>query len=142
MYQNNSNNNNAFLEDLYILWNKHNWNCNRTWEEYKSGFGKIHSDTGYWIGLEILHQITNPPVKLHVFCDYDGKGWNLDYDNFTVSSEKDSYRLNVDYRQGKKNCKIYCGWISTFHYFVLVYSQFKLIYRVIIEVTRHGRIFL
>ena len=30
---------------------------NKGWEEYKNGFGEIGSD--YWIGLEILHNITS-----------------------------------------------------------------------------------
>jgi hypothetical protein len=30
---------------------------NKGWEDYKNGFGELGSD--YWIGLEILHNITS-----------------------------------------------------------------------------------
>ena len=31
----------------------------KSWEEYKSGFGEIGSD--YWVGLETIHELTSGP---------------------------------------------------------------------------------
>lgn len=85
------------LGSVYIMWHTGLWNYNRTWEDYKTGFGKLGANSDYWIGLEMLHQITNPPVKLIVNCE--GTWYaptKSKYENFSVLSEKEFYKLNVN----------------------------------------------
>lgn len=82
------------LGSVYVLLNKYNSRFNRTWEEYKNGFGNPGT-MDYWIGLEMLHKITNPPVLLVAYCKTGDTGSATTYHNFTVSSESDFYRMSV-----------------------------------------------
>lgn len=66
------------------------------WNEYKGGFGKFDSD--YWIGLEMLHQITNPPVQLQIFIVGPGvsdHGFTMYFENFSIASESENYRISL-----------------------------------------------
>lgn len=51
----------------------------------------------FWIGNEVLHQLTkNNDSMLRVdFTDIDGKNYRAEYSEFSVSSKEDGYRLNV-----------------------------------------------
>ena len=73
---------------------------NRTWEEFKHGFGNQNDDY-YWIGNELLHRITNrnhykvrfelqarrPPIS--------GQWFWAEYTQFRVLSEAKKYKLLV-----------------------------------------------
>ncbi|XP_029650164.1 protein scabrous-like [Octopus sinensis] len=68
---------------------------NRSWEEYKHGFGTI--DTEYWLGNEYIHLLTNNDaysLKIEMI-DLDKRLWVAVYDNFHVSSESTGYTLNI-----------------------------------------------
>uniref|UniRef100_A0A8C1CBR9 Fibrinogen C-terminal domain-containing protein n=1 Tax=Cyprinus carpio carpio TaxID=630221 RepID=A0A8C1CBR9_CYPCA len=67
----------------------------RPWEKYKWGFG---NNTGeYWLGLEILYQLTRKyRYKLRVDMeDFEGKKAYALYNSFSVGSEADGYKLQV-----------------------------------------------
>lgn len=84
------------LGGVYILRRRFNEDFNRMWNEYKGGFGKFDSD--YWIGLEMLHQITNPPVQLQIFIVGPGvsdHGFTMYFENFSIASESENYRISL-----------------------------------------------
>ena len=67
----------------------------RTWAEYKSGFGS--TDGHYWLGNEMLHQLSqNDGYKLRFDLQKTNGGmfW-AQYSNFSVGSESAMYTLNV-----------------------------------------------
>nr|XP_018915308.1 PREDICTED: protein scabrous-like [Bemisia tabaci] len=70
-------------------------NFDRKWAEYAAGFGSPSGE--FWIGNEVLHQLTkNNDSMLRVdFTDIDGKNYRAEYSEFSVSSKEDGYRLNV-----------------------------------------------
>jgi hypothetical protein len=69
---------------------------NRTWAEFKAGFGDPSGN--YWLGNEQLYQLTKDnQYKLHFDLQSDATGlWYVaEYSSFTVASEADNYRMNV-----------------------------------------------
>ena len=67
---------------------------NRTWNEYKDGFGDpITSE--FWLGNEYLHYLTNSRTyKLRFDLeDWNGNTAYAEYSSFVVTSEDDKYRL-------------------------------------------------
>jgi len=75
---------------------------NRGMEMYKKGFGRVKSE--YWIGLDILHRLTNNSnlsYKLHVELE----DWNrnrrfAEYEGFRVLGEDRKYQLNIAHYSG------------------------------------------
>ncbi|GFR71967.1 fibrinogen alpha chain [Elysia marginata] len=68
---------------------------NRTWEEYKNGFGSL--DAEFWLGNEALHQLTSKhKYELHFYVV--GKGVYFFYcgGNITVGAESTGYRLQLE----------------------------------------------
>ncbi|XP_043553842.1 fibrinogen alpha chain [Chiloscyllium plagiosum] len=70
---------------------------NRSWAEYKQGFGSI-DDQGHgdiWLGNEILHLLTQKESIFRVELeDWSGNEVFAEY-TVTVGSESESYRLNI-----------------------------------------------
>uniref|UniRef100_A0A8C6SCB0 Fibrinogen-like protein 1 n=1 Tax=Neogobius melanostomus TaxID=47308 RepID=A0A8C6SCB0_9GOBI len=70
---------------------------NRSWEEYKNGFGDFESDLGeFWLGNDRLHSLTaqgNYSLRIKLM-DFDGKQSYAEYRDFRVGHEKDLYRLS------------------------------------------------
>ncbi|GCC19445.1 hypothetical protein chiPu_0018386 [Chiloscyllium punctatum] len=70
---------------------------NRSWAEYKQGFGSI-DDQGHgdiWLGNEVLHLLTQKESIFRVELeDWSGNEVFAEY-TVTVGSESDSYRLNI-----------------------------------------------
>ncbi|XP_035664243.1 fibrinogen-like protein 1 [Branchiostoma floridae] len=72
---------------------------NRTWEEYKLGFGNLSGE--YWLGNDNIHLLTSQTdYTLRVdLVDYSGFDlYNTayeEYSSFRVSSESDQYRLHI-----------------------------------------------
>ncbi|XP_062579133.1 fibroleukin-like, partial [Saccostrea cucullata] len=65
----------------------------RTWKEYKKGFGDAGLD--FWIGNEVIYQLTKRQISnLYIIINLvDGSRLYELYDQFSVSNEADSYRL-------------------------------------------------
>jgi len=68
---------------------------NRSWEEFKVGFNDSRGN--YWLGNELLHQLTvKNPYKLRFDLQYrDGSWYYAEYSMFVVSSEAQNYKLEV-----------------------------------------------
>ncbi|ALC38316.1 maker414 [Drosophila busckii] len=68
-------------------------NFNRTWDEYKNGFGDLRSE--FWLGLEKLHLMTKfQPHELFIQLeDFNKKTRWARYSNFSIGSEAESYEL-------------------------------------------------
>uniref|UniRef100_A0A8C6W460 Fibrinogen alpha chain n=1 Tax=Nannospalax galili TaxID=1026970 RepID=A0A8C6W460_NANGA len=77
-------------------------NFNRTWQDYKRGFGSL-SDKGegeFWLGNDYLHRLTLRGSVLRVELeDWTGKGAYAEY-HFRVGSEAEGYALQVSDYQG------------------------------------------
>ncbi|XP_041958476.1 fibrinogen-like protein 1 [Alosa sapidissima] len=74
----------------------------RTWVEYKHGFGNLLSNDGeFWLGNDPLHYLTsqgNYKLKIKME-DFDGIPRFAEYKNVKVGDEKDEYELQVgDYK--------------------------------------------
>ncbi|CAH1251218.1 PRSS12 [Branchiostoma lanceolatum] len=68
---------------------------NRTWEEYKQGFGDVNGE--YWLGNENIHILTNNKNhKLRVdLLDWNGTSRFAEYSSFRMSGEWDQYKLSI-----------------------------------------------
>ncbi|KAH8241499.1 hypothetical protein KR026_009018, partial [Drosophila bipectinata] len=68
-------------------------NFNRNWKEYKDGFGNWTGE--FFLGLEKLHLLTESRQhELHIrLGKVDGSMDFVNYDDFRVGSEKNSYSL-------------------------------------------------
>ncbi|XP_078804279.1 angiopoietin-1 isoform X2 [Oryzias latipes] len=65
----------------------------RSWREYKAGFGDTLGE--HWLGNEVLYQLTSQSqytmrVELK---DWEGNSAHAQYDRFTLTSERQQYRL-------------------------------------------------
>ncbi|XP_035664259.1 angiopoietin-related protein 2-like isoform X2 [Branchiostoma floridae] len=68
---------------------------NRTWEEYRLGFGNTSGE--YWLGNENIHLLTSQKdYTLRVdLMDWGGNSSYTEYSFFRVSNESDQYRLHI-----------------------------------------------
>ncbi|ALC39835.1 maker537 [Drosophila busckii] len=68
-------------------------NFNRTWIEYKNGFGRFRTE--FWLGLEKLHLMTKfQPHELYIQLeDFKNEKRYARYSNFSVGNEAQSYEL-------------------------------------------------
>ncbi|KAI8488195.1 Fibrinogen- domains (FReDs) [Branchiostoma belcheri] len=68
---------------------------NRTWEEYKHGFGNKNGE--YWLGNDNIHLLTtqkNYTLRVELM-DWENQTRYAEYDTFRVAGESDQYRLTV-----------------------------------------------
>ncbi|XP_078576495.1 uncharacterized protein LOC144862100 [Branchiostoma floridae x Branchiostoma japonicum] len=68
---------------------------NRTWEEYKLGFGNKNGE--YWLGNDNIHFLTmrkNYTLRI-VLEDWSGARSFAEYSTFRLSGEADGYRLHI-----------------------------------------------
>ncbi|XP_054012624.1 protein scabrous-like [Hylaeus anthracinus] len=68
----------------------------RTWKDYSLGFGSPVGE--YWIGNELLHELTRDNcTRLRVdMLDIYGERWRAEYESFEIDSAATGYRLRVD----------------------------------------------
>ncbi|KAF7662892.1 hypothetical protein LDENG_00223880 [Lucifuga dentata] len=71
-------------------------NFNRTWDEYKSGFGEPNGGE-FWLGNDKIHLLTRArDMMLRVELeDFSGVTGYAEYEQFKVASERMHYRLMV-----------------------------------------------
>ena len=72
-----------------------NYFFNRSWEEFKVGFNDSRGN--YWLGNELLHQLTySGPYKLRFdLQDRNGSWYYAEYSTFIVYSETSNYKITV-----------------------------------------------
>nr|XP_032818388.1 fibrinogen-like protein 1-like protein [Petromyzon marinus] len=74
---------------------------NRTWSEYKQGFGLVNGD--HWLGNEHLHMLTHKGgryrLKVELFRDNGTELW-AEYDPFRVDGEASKYKLRLGLHSG------------------------------------------
>ncbi|XP_005072586.1 angiopoietin-4 isoform X2 [Mesocricetus auratus] len=68
----------------------------RTWEEYKEGFGNVAGEL--WLGNEAVHHLTSRTahllrVELH---DWEGRQTSIQYEHFQLGNERQRYSLLVN----------------------------------------------
>ncbi|XP_020382751.1 fibrinogen-like 2a [Rhincodon typus] len=71
-------------------------NFNRTWAEYKNGFGNL--STEFWLGNDKIHFLTKSKemiLRIEIE-DWNGIKEYASYDQFFVADEDHYYRLNVN----------------------------------------------
>ncbi|KAM5237480.1 fibroleukin [Ctenodactylus gundi] len=70
-------------------------NFNRTWPEYKAGFGNLRRE--FWLGNDKIHLLTkSSDMVLRIDLeDFDGLKLHAVYDQFYVANEFLKYRLHV-----------------------------------------------
>ena len=98
---------------------------NRTWEEYKQGFGDPSGE--FWIGNERLHQLTDGGYnKLRVeLVIVDGKKGFAEYNQFYVFDEASEYALELDSYVPTSVPGKYCLHILYFNYYLWNYHTNK-----------------
>ncbi|XP_048363077.1 fibrinogen-like protein 1 isoform X2 [Sphaerodactylus townsendi] len=71
-------------------------NFNRTWNEYKDGFGDLNGE--FWMGNENIHKITNQgDYSLRIDLeDWNNKHKHAFYQLFSIEDEANYYRLHVE----------------------------------------------
>ncbi|XP_062430726.1 fibrinogen alpha chain [Rhea pennata] len=89
-------------------------NFNRTWQDYKRGFGSV-DDKGqgeYWLGNENLHLLTQNDTVLRVeLKDWDGNAVYAEY-IIQVGSESEGYALAVSSYEGTAGDALITGWLE------------------------------
>lgn len=71
------------------------FNYNRTWQEYRDGFGDPSGD--YWLGLEKLHQLTSSKayeLRFRVKLSNNTKYYSM-YRHFVVADEASGYTVSL-----------------------------------------------
>lgn len=72
-----------------------NENFNRTWEDYRKGFGRYDGD--FFLGLDKIHSLTSAqPHMLSVYLVLsNGDTKYAQYDNFAITDDANLYRLTL-----------------------------------------------
>ena len=71
---------------------------NRSWEEFKVGFGSNESTDNYWIGNEHLHQLTKGgqyKLRVDLLSKFNGRWYFAEYNTFSVGNEATGYFLFI-----------------------------------------------
>ena len=75
-------------------------NFTRGWNKYAGGFGNVNGE--YWLGNEVIHQLTyetNYSLRIDMW-DWEGRQAFSQWKNFRVAPETDFYRLLVSDFEG------------------------------------------
>ncbi len=70
---------------------------NRTWFEYRRGFGNVHNQTDFWIGNENLHWLTTTySCRLKIeLTDWYNETRTAIYETFRIANPQDGYRIQI-----------------------------------------------
>ncbi|KAG5266141.1 hypothetical protein AALO_G00250250 [Alosa alosa] len=70
-------------------------NFNRKWNEYKNGFGDLHTE--FWLGNDHIHDLSSQGAySLRIDLeDWNGKHKHAYYESFSTEDEEHQYRLHV-----------------------------------------------
>ncbi|XP_030375052.1 ficolin-3-like [Scaptodrosophila lebanonensis] len=84
----------------------------RTWQEYKDGFGEIDGD--FWLGLENLYEITRSwPMTLQIKLEFwSGTKGIAYYSNFELMNEKEN-NLNSNFPKDNEMRAAHMHWLRT-----------------------------
>ncbi|XP_078091731.1 fibrinogen-like 2a [Mustelus asterias] len=82
---------------------------NRTWAEYKNGFGNLSTD--FWLGNDKIHLLTkSKDMILRIeFEDWNGNQKYASYDQFSVEGEDHYYRLTINGYSGTAGDALHNG---------------------------------
>ncbi|KAK6187341.1 hypothetical protein SNE40_005397 [Patella caerulea] len=72
----------------------HDVDFNRTWAEYREGFGKVHGE--YWLGLKHVHKIiqnNGQECTLRVQLHFNPVIQAVQYQSAVLTNQSDSYRI-------------------------------------------------
>lgn len=71
-------------------------NFNRSWSDYKYGFGNLSSE--FWYGNDFIHKLTyDDDMELKIQLDaWDGRHIEFQYNMFRIDSEQNRYNLFVN----------------------------------------------
>lgn len=89
-------------------------NFNRTWQDYKKGFGSMDGKGKgeFWLGNENIHLLTQKDTVLRVELeDWDGNEAYAEY-NIHVGSESDGYVLSVSAYEGTAGDALIIGSVE------------------------------
>ncbi|MES1922059.1 hypothetical protein MHBO_003577 [Bonamia ostreae] len=92
--------NKLLLQVIQTRLRKNGVDFNRTWEEYKNGFGSVHTD--YWIGNDVIHQLTTAHHNMLYMRIQDIKGAHYEeqYSDFKIADQSHNYTLTVSAGNG------------------------------------------
>jgi ficolin len=80
----------------------------RTWNEFKTGFGSTNGN--YWIGNERLHELTSTGkyyLRVEMESQTDSQIYRAEYKTFKVGPGSDGYRLTVGGYSGDAGDSLY-----------------------------------
>ncbi|KAM6269831.1 fibrinogen alpha chain [Porphyrio hochstetteri] len=89
-------------------------NFNRTWQDYKRGFGSVdgRGRGEFWLGNENIHLLTQNDTLLRVELeDWDGNAVYAEY-IIQVGSEAEGYALAVSSYEGTAGDALISGWLE------------------------------
>uniref|UniRef100_A0A493TT74 Fibrinogen alpha chain n=1 Tax=Anas platyrhynchos platyrhynchos TaxID=8840 RepID=A0A493TT74_ANAPP len=89
-------------------------NFNRTWQDYKKGFGSVDAkgQGELWLGNENIHLLTQNDTLLRVELeDWDGNAVYAEY-IVQVGSEAEGYALTVSSYEGTAGDALVAGWLE------------------------------
>ena len=73
------------------------FNWNQTWDDYRDGFGDIHTED-FWLGLERVHLLTtsgNYRLRLKWQANATNYWFSTEYWSFYIDDEAGLYQLHV-----------------------------------------------
>ncbi|CAL4108361.1 unnamed protein product [Meganyctiphanes norvegica] len=84
-------------------------NFNRGWEDYSRGFGNMTGSGEYWMGLALLHTLSQQGnQELHIELeDWEGDTRWAKYSTFYVGPPEDNYRLKITGYSGRAGDAMY-----------------------------------
>ena len=109
---------------------------NRTWNEYKHGFGNLVGE--FWLGLDKINRLTRNKTKNKLRVDLGvttGKTVHPEYDWFGIGNETAKYRLYIGNITSKLTVFFFSAFIIRFIYInslSLKYQYFTLLGRIMV----------